>query len=74
MAKQAVRRNLLRRRLREALRTLLRDHGLAGHPDIILIASVAALKASYWDLVAEVRELLGRARVWGQPAAAEGGG
>ena len=74
VAKQAVRRNVVRRRLREALRNLLRDHGLAGHPDIILIASVAALKASYWDLVAEVRELLGRARVWGQPAAAEGGG
>ncbi|MCE5239822.1 ribonuclease P protein component [bacterium] len=74
VAKQAVRRNCLRRRLREALRNLLRDHGLTGHPDIILIASVEALKASYWDLVAEVRELLGRARVWGQPAAAEGGG
>lgn len=73
VAKQAVRRNRIRRRLREALRHLIAEHGLAGHPDLILIASTHAVQASYWDLRAEVRELLRRAGVWARPATGQGG-
>jgi ribonuclease P protein component len=73
VAKQAVRRNRIRRRLREAWRRLTVEHGLAIHPDLILIASTRAVQASYADLRAELRELLRRAGVWARPATEEDG-
>ena len=73
VARQAVRRNRVRRRLREALRSLVREHGLVGQPDLILIATPQAVAASYWDLRAELQELLGRAGLWARSAPEAGG-
>ncbi|MBU0606984.1 MAG: ribonuclease P protein component [Armatimonadetes bacterium] len=74
VARQAVRRNRVRRRLREALRSLVTEHGLVGQPDVILITAPQAVDASYWDLRAELRDLLGRAGLWARPVPEEGGG
>lgn len=71
VARQAVYRNRIRRRLREALRLLLAERGLAEPADIILIASPRALEATYRDLHAELEELLRRAKLWARPPAAE---
>ncbi len=72
VAKQAVRRNRIRRRLREALRHLRAEQELTGHPDLLVIAHPAAVGASYWDLKTELEELLGRAKLWARPAPGEG--
>ena len=55
----AVIRNRTRRRLREAAR--LMDHELRQGQDVLLIAREAGAAASYWDLCAALRDLLGRA-------------
>ena len=73
VAKQAVRRNRIRRRLREAWRHLTVEHGLASHPDLILIAAPRAVQASYAELRTELRELLRRAGLWARPAAGKDG-
>lgn len=73
VAKQAVRRNRIRRRLREALRHLRAEQELAGVPDLLLIAHPAAVDASYWDLRAELEGLLARAGLRARPAPNEGG-
>ena len=55
----AVTRNRTRRRLREAVR--LMDHELRQGQDVLLIALEASVAASYWDLCAALRDLLGQA-------------
>lgn len=60
VAPKAVARNLLRRRLREALRTLRRERELDGPADLILIAAPAAAEATYAQLRDELQTLLGR--------------
>ena len=58
VAKQAVRRNRIRRRLREALRLLLPTDT---HPvDIVLIAHREAVAADYWQLHAALHGILKR--------------
>ena len=59
VAKQAVRRNRIRRRLREAFRLQL--SAAAPPVDIILIAHPQAAQADYWQLHATVGDLLRRA-------------
>jgi ribonuclease P protein component len=54
----SVKRNRARRRVREAVRLALRDHGTAGGMDLVLLARPAALKAAPADLRGAVdREL-----------------
>ena len=48
-AGNAVRRNLLRRRLREALRLLLT--GVSPDLDVVLVARAGAVQMSFWDIV-----------------------
>ena len=57
----AVRRNRVRRRLREAARDLLGDR--CDDRDIILIAKPGAEKVGYWSLHEQLAELLARAGV-----------
>ncbi|MEN6644241.1 MAG: ribonuclease P protein component [Armatimonadia bacterium] len=59
VAKQAVRRNRIRRWLREALRRLLA--GAECRADIVLIAHQPAYKAGYWAIYRELANMLGRA-------------
>ncbi|MEN6302691.1 MAG: ribonuclease P protein component [Armatimonadia bacterium] len=59
VAKQAVRRNRIRRWLREALRRLLA--GAECRADIVLIAHQPAYKAGYWAIYRELANILGRA-------------
>lgn len=72
VSKLAVRRNRVRRRLREVLRQILREQGLVGQPDLILIASPRSLQATYWDLLGEVRGLLRRSGMVGEPVTVAG--
>jgi ribonuclease P protein component len=58
VAKQAVRRNLVRRRLREALRLLLPAD--VRPVDIVLIAHREAVAADYWQLQATLHGILTR--------------
>lgn len=64
VARQAVQRNRVRRRLREALRSLMREHGPITGRDLILIAAPSAVDATYWQLYEELRTLLNKAHVW----------
>jgi ribonuclease P protein component len=57
---KAVGRNLVRRRLREALRTLRQEQDLDGPADLILIAAPAAAAATYAQLRDELQTLLSR--------------
>jgi len=59
VAKQAVRRNRVRRWLREALRRLLA--GAECRADIVLIAHQPAYRAGYWAIYRELADILGRA-------------
>lgn len=59
VAKQAVRRNRIRRWLREALRRLLA--GSECRADIVLIAHQPAFNAGYWAILGELANILGRA-------------
>ena len=54
----AVTRNRVRRRLKEAFRCLSVTEGF----DIVIVPRPEAAKASFWDLKAELVLLLGRAR------------
>ncbi len=54
----AVGRNLVRRRLREATRPLL--GGIPGGVDLVVVARPEALTASFAELDAELRELIGK--------------
>lgn len=71
VARQAVRRNRVRRRLREAFRALLAPE--AGAVDVIVIAHREAAGADYWALYAALGEALRRARLSpARPSPAEG--
>lgn len=70
VARSAVRRNRLRRRVREALR--LRYPRLAPGHDLLLIARPASAGASWADLAAAVDTLLRRAGLWREAAAPAG--
>jgi ribonuclease P protein component len=59
----AVVRNRVKRRLREAVRLL----PLAGGWDVVVNARRGSSEASYADLAGEVRTLLGRARLLKEP-------
>lgn len=59
VAKQAVIRNRLRRRLREALRSLPVIEGR----DVVIVARPAAMQADFQALNAELTKLMGRARL-----------
>ena len=59
----AVHRNRVRRRLREALRTLRQAQELQANADLILIAAPAAVEATYTQLRDELEALLGRLEV-----------
>ena len=70
VARQAVRRNRVRRRLREAYRSY---RGLlAGGADLALVAQPAAAQASYWELRSALGELLRRAGLLSAAAAGRG--
>lgn len=58
----AVVRNRTRRRLREAVRLLLRDHRLSG-VDLVLIGREATKGRAFRDLQADLRQALDKARV-----------
>ncbi|TVQ37348.1 MAG: ribonuclease P protein component [Geminicoccaceae bacterium] len=57
----AVARNRARRRLREVARTVLPDHGLAGH-DHVLVARPATVAYPFAALTADLTEALAMAR------------
>jgi ribonuclease P protein component len=59
---KAVRRNLVKRRLRESLRRKLA--ALTPGWDLVLSARAGAAEADYVALDAQLRELLTRARLW----------
>jgi ribonuclease P protein component len=59
----AVTRNRLRRRLREALRSLPLREGY----DIVVVARPAAAEKDYWTLRAELARLLGRGKLLRDP-------
>jgi ribonuclease P protein component len=54
----SVQRNLVRRRLREALRPLIR--GSREAVDLVVVARPEALSAGFAELAAELRELTGK--------------
>jgi ribonuclease P protein component len=59
---KAVRRNKIKRRIREATRLRLR-HISSGY-DLVFIARKQAAQASYWELAAAVEQLTKRANLW----------
>lgn len=61
---KAVRRNRIKRRLREVVRIHLREGQIAPGWDVVLIARGAATGASYHTLAAAVDELLAKAGLW----------
>lgn len=68
VARQAVRRNRVRRWMREALRRLLALSTFRG--DLILIAHQASVAADYHAIHGELMSLLGRARLLAPEASA----
>jgi len=69
----AVQRNRARRRLREAARQLLPEHGLAG-VDYVLVARQQTPDAPWAGLLDDVRNALIRLRADLEPGAAQGRG
>lgn len=65
VARSAVQRNRVRRRLREAIR--LRAAHLRPGYDVVLVARAAVLQASWTELCDALDSTLARARLW-QPA------
>jgi ribonuclease P protein component len=66
---QAVVRNRVKRRVREAVRARLPR--LRGGKDLVWIARPASATATYTEIVAAVDELLGRSRLLGNLAGAK---
>lgn len=59
---KAVRRNKIKRRIREATR--LRLENISSGYDLVFIARQRAAQASYWELAAAVEQLVKRANLW----------
>ncbi len=59
---KAVRRNKIKRRIREAAR--LRLQHIAPGYDLVFIARQRATQATYWELAAAMEELAKRASLW----------
>jgi len=66
----AVARNRVKRRLREAIKALAPTGGW----DVVIIARPPAAGADYWQLLAALRSLFGRARLHGERAGKDGDG
>ena len=63
ISKKATQRNLLKRRLREIFRLMLKKEELKGGYDLVVLTRVGVIEIKYSELKEEVRVLLSRLKL-----------